>query len=49
MYRYDERDGRLLRRNGWDDINRTTVYNRFSPPDSLAGKTNKKVDKFETC
>lgn len=40
---YDERNGRVLRRNGWDDINRNTGCNRFNPTHGLADKTNKKV------
>lgn len=37
----------MLRRNGWDDINRITHCNCFNPADSLASKTNKKVDKLK--
>lgn len=32
----------MLRRNGWDGINRIAGCNCFNPTDSLAGKTNKK-------
>lgn len=35
----------MLRRNGWDDINRITGRNRFNSADCVADKTNKKVNK----
>lgn len=39
----------MLRRDGRDDNNRIAECHRFNPPDSLACKTNKKVDRLKSA